>query len=199
MRLLPRFGHRLARDARGATVIEFAIVAPLMLILVMGLLELGYNAYVRAILQGSLNEAGRNSTIEGYALETIDAEVEGDVLTIAPGATFTSTRTSYASFSDVGTLEDFTDKKRDGVFDGVRQADECYFDENGSGAFDAKGIDGRGGADDIVAYTMTADYPLLLPMASLLGWSSRNTISATTVLRNQPFGDQASREVGCQL
>lgn len=184
------------RDRRGATVVEFAIIAPIMLTLTMGMIELGYQAYIRGTLQGTVNEAARNSTLEGATPAEIDAEVQSDVRQLAPDATFVIRRRNYASFADVGTLERFTDKKRGGVFDGIRQDDECYFDENGSGEFDDRGADGQGGADDIVAYTVTATYPRLLPMGGMLGWGN-GTAVATSVIRNQPYGAQASRDVEC--
>ena len=55
--------QRLRTDCRGATIIEFAIVAPVMMFLLMGLGDLLYQLYLQSILDGALQKAGRDSTI----------------------------------------------------------------------------------------------------------------------------------------
>ncbi|HBQ54317.1 MAG TPA: hypothetical protein DD790_07490, partial [Erythrobacter sp.] len=42
----------IRRDDSGATIVEFAIILVPMVILLMGGIELGYNSYVRSVLQG---------------------------------------------------------------------------------------------------------------------------------------------------
>ena len=39
-------------------------------------------------------------------------------------------------------------------------------------------------------YTMTLTYPRLFPVAGLMGWSNSATISAQTLLKNQPYASQ---------
>ena len=51
---------------------------------------------------------------------------------------------------------------------------------------------GQGGADDAVLYTVSVKYKRLFPMAKMFGWSSDLTVKASTVLRNQPYGEQAT-------
>ena len=48
----------------------------------------------------------------------------------------------------------------------------------------------QGGADDAVLYTMTVTYKQMFPMSTMLGWSPNKSITASTVLRNQPYGSQ---------
>ena len=48
----------LRRDQSGATVVEFALVAPIALLLIMGTLELGYQQYVATVLNGAMDQAG---------------------------------------------------------------------------------------------------------------------------------------------
>lgn len=184
----------LSRQNDGATVVEFAIIAPIMLVLTMGMLELGYQAYVQTMLEGALNKAGRDSTLESGAAKAaeIDSAVQATVQGISRQATFTSTRKSYRSFSRIGLAEEFTDTNANGSHD----SGECFVDTNGNGQWDAEqGADGQGGADDIVSYKMTVRYPLLFPLGKLLGWPSHRDISATTILRNQPFGAQQAEAV----
>lgn len=183
---------RLLRgDRRGATAIEFAIVAPVMCLLLMGLCDLAYQSYVQAILTGAIQKAGRDSTIQGASDRTdqLDTAVMTMVRKVAKNATFTSSRKSYAQFSDM-TAEPFTDSNHNGVYDA---ASECFTDINGNGTWDAdRGASGQGGANDVVLYSMTISYPRLFPMFGLIGWPSVVTTGASTVLKNQPYANQTT-------
>lgn len=183
--------RRLRRDRRGATVTEFAVVAPVMLLVTMGMCDLAYQSYVQAMLSGALQRAGRDSTIQGAANRTdaIDAKVKAAVQSVAASATFTTSRKSYANFGQVAP-EPFQDNNGNNSYD---QASECFTDTNGNGKWDTDpGLDGQGGANDVVFYTIAATYPRLFPMAGLMGWSSSQTVSASTVLKNQPYANQSS-------
>ncbi len=179
----------LGRDTRGATLVEFAIVAPVMMLLLMGLGDMAYQIYAQSILNGALQKAGRDSTIQGAANDTadIDAKVSNMVKKIAANATFTYTRKNYDSFSVIKP-EPFTDTNGNGV----RDAKECFTDVNGNGTWDSDpGIAGQGGASDVTVYTVTVTYPRLFPVARLFGWSQSMTISASTLLKNQPYASQS--------
>ena len=188
------FLQRLRRNRRGATIIEFAIVAPVMIFLIMGLGDVLYQAYTQSILNGSLQKAGRDSGIEGNAANsaTIDAKVTTMVKKIAPNAIFVSSRKNYDNFTEVAP-EPFTDADNDGV----RDPGECFYDQNANGVWDADpGAAGQGGASAVTLYTMTATYPRLFPVARLFGWSSTQTITSTTLLKNQPYATQNTTEAG---
>ncbi len=184
------FLRKLGCDRRGVTLVEFALVAPVMLLMLMGLGDMLYQTYAQSILNGELQKAARDSGIEGGAANTatIDAKVQNAVKKIAPNATFTSTRKSYDTFSEVAP-EPFTDSNGNGV----RDPGECFTDENGNGIWDQDpGTSGQGGASAVTVYTMTATYPRLFPVAGLLGWPTTQTISATTLLKNQPYATQTT-------
>ena len=77
------------------------------------------------------------------------------------------------------------------AYNGKYDAGECFEDVNGNGQWDADlGKAGQGAAQDAVLYKMEVTYPRLLPLAPLLGWTANQKVSASTVLRNQPYGDQ---------
>ena len=40
----------LARDRRGAAIVEFALIAPVLLITLFGLFDFGHGMYIRALL-----------------------------------------------------------------------------------------------------------------------------------------------------
>ncbi|MBQ1498751.1 MAG: pilus assembly protein [Sphingomonas sp.] len=180
---------RILRDRRGATVVEFAFVLPVMLVLMMGMMELGYQAYVQSVITGAVQKAGRDSGIQGATPASIDARVLAQVQAVAPGATFAAgypTRSSYTSFSAVAP-EPFVDTNGNGV----RDPGECYTDVNGNGQWDADaGRAGQGGPNDVTVYTAAITYGRLFPVARLLGWPGTATLSATTTLMNQPYATQ---------
>jgi Flp pilus assembly protein TadG len=181
--------YQLARNTRGATAIEFAIIAPVMILLLMGIGDLSYQIYAQSILSGSLQKAGRDSTIQGAPNNTaaIDQKVTDMVKTIAGNATIAFSRKNYDSFSLIKP-EPFTDSNGNGV----RDPKECFTDVNGNGSWDADpGIQGQGGANDITVYTVTVTYPRIFPVAKLFGWSANQTISASTLLKNQPYASQS--------
>lgn len=180
----------LRRDTRGATIVEFALVSPVMILMMMGLGDLGYQVYAQAILNGAMQKAGRDSAIQGGGenTSTIDGKVTYMVKNIAKNATITFTRKNYDSFSVIKP-EPFVDTNGNGV----RNAGECYTDINGNNQWDADpGVNGQGGANDVTVYTATVTYPHLFPVASLLGWPSTQTITASTLLKNQPYASQTT-------
>lgn len=181
----------LRRDTRGAALVEFAIVAPVMVLLIMGLGDLAYQIYAQSILNGAVQKAARDSSIQGGANKTaaIDAKVTAMVQNVAANATFVFNRTSYPSFSSIVKPEPFEDTDKDGKYD----VGECYTDLNSNKKWDAApdpGSLGQGGGNDVTMYTVTVTYPHLFPVTGLLGWPSTQTITASTLLKNQPFASQ---------
>ena len=166
------------------------MVAPVMLLLIMGLMEICWQAYLQSVLTGAVQKAGRDSGLETNIgnTSTIDQNVQNMVLRIDSAVTFKpSQRLYYSTFSQVGKAEPYTDSNKNGQYD----KGECFQDINGNGVWDAdQGTSGQGSADDAVVYTMTMDYPRLFPIYSWLGWSKTAELSATTVLKNQPYASQ---------
>lgn len=183
---------RFARDERGATIVEFALVAPVMLLLLMGLFDLCYRAYAQSILTGAVQAAGRRGTLEGNssanATAALDAAVIGQMKAVANNLTWTSSRKFYRSYSNI-TAEPFDDANHNDRYD----AGECYSDINNNLRWDADpGNSGQGGANDVTVYTMTVTYPRLFPLTGFMGLPAKQEISASTRLKNQPYGSQAA-------
>ena len=190
----PDLFKRFAADTRGLTIIEFAIIAPTLLVLMMGTFDLGFRAYATSVLQGEVQKAARDATLEtgSTAGTALNSRVQTQVSRVIANGTWAFNRKSYSSFTRAGQAENFTDSNSNGV----RDAGECYQDENGNSNWDADvGLNGQGTSDDIVVYTASVSFPRLFPMYGLLGWSPNQTISASTTLRNQPYGTQATYTV----
>lgn len=198
------FMKRLYGERRGATLIEFAIVSPVMLLIMMGLGDALYQEYAQSILSGAVQKAARDSGIEGGAANaaTIDAKViamvsslmktpTNNCATPALAGTWCSTRKSYNSFSEVGTPEPFIDTNKNGV----RDPGECFTDENNNGTWDADpSTTGQGGASATTLYTVSITYPRIFPVAGLFKWPTTQTITSTTLLKNQPYASQSNTE-----
>lgn len=184
--------RELAKDERGVTAVEFGLVAPVFLLMLMGTFNLGQAVYLQGVFHGAVQDAGRDAGLESGAanLAAIDSLVMKRVSGIAPEGAIISSRKNYTTFNDVGTPEDFEDANNNGTYDD----NECFTDVNGNGTWDEdRAMAGLGGADDVVVYTADLTYNWLIPMGGFLGWADTNTISASTVLRNQPFGSQTAR------
>jgi Flp pilus assembly pilin Flp len=177
----------LARDKRGVTAVEFALIAPALLMVLLGVFDTAYNLYTAAVLEGAAQKAARDSTIEGAETRglAIDDRVAAAVHNVMPAAAVTFDRRAYRDYSDIGRPEDYTDIDEDGVCDDG----EPFEDGNGNGVWDSeRGADSMGGARDAVLYTIKVSYPRAFPLMHLLGLPDTVTSQTQTVLRNQPYG-----------
>lgn len=179
--------RRLGRDRRGATAVEFALVAPLILICVFGIVEIALVILMASTIEEAVFEAsrfgitGRNAGAVSRAdnvLRLVEARTYGlidrdqiDVETLV-----------YARFDDVGAEEPFADADADGRYD----VGETYTDVNGNGAWDADmGRAGLGGPGDVVVYRVTWEWGIFTPiMRDILGDGLRQT--ASVAVRNEP-------------
>ena len=99
LRSLPR---RLARDCRGATILEFALIAPVLLAMLLGIALLGIVFYAEAGLRSTVEDAARYATIwprpsqAQIAARMTSKQFGMDPANIvAPTITFNTTTTPY--------------------------------------------------------------------------------------------------------
>lgn len=187
--------QRLAREKRGMALVEFALIAPTFMLLLMGVFDIGYGMYAKAILEGAVESAGRSASLENTTNAAIDDKVRAQITALNRSGNLQFTRTYYQNYVDVDLPEDFTDTNGNSQWD----PGECYVDRNGNNSWDADvGLPGRGGAQDVVLYSAAFEYRRLFPLWKILGQSENQTITGTTYLRNQPFSAQAAR-VGVRI
>lgn len=191
----PAFLRRLRRDRRGATVVEFAIVAPVMSLLVLGAFEFAHTLYVRGTLQGIVQKVARDATMEEKdpikANEELDNKVKRQVYALRNDARIDIKRRFYRNFSEAAAAkpEPFSDTNKNDTCD----AGEPFQDNNNNNTWDRDGGDaGQGGARDAVVYTVEMTYKPTLPIYNFLGGSRETKVEAATVLRNQPYDVQGS-------
>ncbi len=190
--MIRRFLIQLRRDQQGVSAVEFALLAPVLLTMIMGLLDLAYNMYTTQMLQGAVQAAARKSTIEGASTDTaaIDGIVTTAVHALAPSATMTFSRKAYNNFGNVNRPEDFDDVNADGTCNNG----EPFEDANANGNWDMDpGQAGFGGARDAVLYRVNVVYPRVFPIFAFIpGQSDTFSMKAEVVLRNQPYGTQSA-------
>nr|WP_281372452.1 TadE/TadG family type IV pilus assembly protein [Novosphingobium hassiacum] len=177
-------------DREGSTIVEFAFVMPIFMLVIIGCLDVGQMVYGIGVLDGAVEKAARDSTLETGDTSIADGKVRDVIGEVLPGAIVSSTRESYYAFSDVGRPERWNDANNDGNC----STGETYVDENGNGSWDSEiGESGNGGANDVVVYKVTVRYdPVFAIPLVPLNWNTRE-ISSTTVHRNQPFALQEGR------
>lgn len=211
-RRLSRLRHHfltLRREERGVAAVEFALIAPVFLFMMLGTFDIGHTIFMRAVLDGAVQKAARDSALETGAASrsNIDQEVTAIVRSLSNSATLTFDRQNYANFSSVDQPERLlTDPNGDGICNN----NETYEDANGNFQWDADvGRQGLGGPQDVVQYTVTVSYPAIFPLGSFsrngtakvngvnqdasftfAAIAPRRTLTSVAILRNQPFGQQ---------
>lgn len=189
-----RHPARILRDEAGAYMLEFAMVMPVFLLMVMGTFDLGVQMYAKAALGGAVEYAARLNTLETNAnnASVIDQTVRDRVGVVARYASLNFTRTNFNNYSDVNRPEDFNDTNGNGA----RDSFECFSDANNNNSYDQnRGANGQGGASDVVLYKVDMTFNRIFPLWKILGQSQSETITVTTVLRNQPYTNQTDSTV----
>ena len=182
--------RRFARQSEGATIIEFALVFPIVLMITFGIMEIGLCMASLVTLEGGLKEASRygitsqstappNMSLVPTAfkvgndnrLMTIGYILNVNTLDLIDLNTATINTAVYSSFSAVKDGEPFTDLNGNGVYDGpgspgVPAAGEPYSDMNCNGSRDGAGAssNGVGAAGNIVVYTVNYNWKILTPI-----------------------------------
>ena len=176
----------LGRDRSGNTMVEFALIGPVFLVMVLGIFEICLILFTSGSLQSAVASASRYGTTgqagEGDRLTAITEILrertfgfididEADIATLV-----------YPSFIEIGSPEPFTDQDSNGAYD----PGEPFDDINGNGAWDADmGAAGLGGPGDIVLYTV--DYRSRLMNAFVAPLLGDIHYQASIAVRNEPY------------
>ncbi len=190
--------RNVALDERGIAAVEFAMIAPVMIVMICGFMEYAHLSTARTTLEAATMRAAR-------AVAASDCPSNRPALMLSivqnamadtprvPGTQVEVVTKSYSGqFSDVGEPEPYNDTNSNNRWD----AGETYTDVNGNSAYDTDmGRSGSiGGAGQVVSYTAT------FQVASLFGFINQQfnngqpfRIRASTVIRNEPV----FRTTGC--
>jgi hypothetical protein len=183
---------RLRRRDDGSTLLEFAFVAPVLMILLFGGMEVGMIFFADSLLEGGLREASRfgltgapppSGTREDHIVEVVNANGAGVVVIDETNIT----TLVYPNFTSIGEPEPFTDSNGNLVYD----ASEPFVDINCNSQWDPDmGKSGLGHGGEVVKYSINYELPLLSGLlAPLLGTDGKFPLAASVVVRNEPFDD----------
>ena len=188
--------RNLPRDSRGVSAVEFALLAPVFLGILLVVFEFGFAFYARAVLQGAVDEAARTATLENTQWTRISQRVSDQVKRVIPASdaetdiSFELDPVYYANYVEINLPEDFEDNNNNNEWD----SDECFVDRNNNASYDIDvGVAGRGSAQDVVMIQATLTYVRPFPLWKMFRLDPTQTIQVSTFLRNQPFSAQAAQ------
>ncbi|MCE2926711.1 MAG: pilus assembly protein [Rickettsiales bacterium] len=173
----------------GASIIEFAIVAPVLMLFLVGFIELGLMYFTSTVLEGATNVSSRVGKT-GFAPTGTSREdyIRSEVERLSGGYLTPDMiqieALSYNAFSAVGQPEPCT------TFVDPPPCINGFTDVNGNGQWDAdQGSAGPGGMGQIVLYKVSYPWPIFTPlMANIIGGNSGTyTISAIATVKNERF------------
>jgi len=187
---------RFARCRDGAAALEFALVLPPLLLILLGMFEVSMVMFTQASMEGALREAarygvtGQNSSDPASRESQILSLIDQYTLNLVDMTKASISYKVYNSFTSIGTPEPFGDSNGNGKYD----AGEPYTDVNGNGHWDAdQGKNGAGDYAQVVQYTIDYDWPLMTPfIGAVMGTNGKVHLRASMVVRNEPWNDVAS-------
>ncbi len=175
----------LARDKKGVTVVEFGLILPVTLTLLLGSIDLGWQMYASSVAQGSLQRQARLSALENASFSAMKANIKGDLKLFADASDISITAKSYKSFTGIGAPEKITTDIA--PLNAINKGD-CFVDSNSNGVYDtAQGSSGIGTAEDAVVYEMEMSFERLMPFSTYVGMSNPVVIKRKAIVKNEPF------------
>ena len=183
----------LHRDSSGSAATEFAFTAPLLIMVIVAIMEFSMILFLTTLLEGSLRDAARfavtgTTPIGMTREEAIVQKLQDATMGLVSIEQENVSTLIYPAFSNVGQPEPYID---DSPSNGQYDTGESYTDINGDGEWSADmGKPGVGGECDVVVYRVESDWPLMFGLlAASIG--QQFTISASTAVRNEPYGNNA--------
>ena len=179
----------------GVTAVEFGFIAPVLFLLVMGIVEAGLIMSAQNTLESATYVASRTGrtgfvdtgktqeeTIIDLLKERASLFLDTDYVGIDAMSVTTKT---YADLDGINEPEPYVDANSNGV----RDNGENFTDINGNGVWDEdRGGSGFGSAGEIVVYTVTYPWPLFTPLVGeFIGTDGIFTLTSRAVVKNEPF------------
>ena len=175
---------------KGISALEFALVAPIMLLAITGIIDLMLVMFVTSLMEGGLRDGSRLGRIGFQPVgstreEAVAQKIADATIGLLDMNQVQITTKVYQDFSSVGQPEPFTDANANGSYD----AGESYTDVNGNSAWDAdQGVAGLGSPNNVVLYTVHYDWTLLTPLLpTFLPNGGTFPIEVSLAVRNEPW------------
>lgn len=179
--------RNFAKNTSGATIIEFAVVSPLLFLLLAGIIELGLILFTTSAMEGATNIGARIGKTNFYTGNR-ESYIRNEIIKLTGGMLNTNNLSisilSYNSFANIGQPEPCISPSTPPCpgIPGVN-----FTDINGNGTWDAdQGATNAGGSGAVVLYRSTYPWHLFTPLlSSLIGTDGTYTITAVSAVRNE--------------
>jgi hypothetical protein len=186
-----RWGASRASQDRGTTAVEFAMIAPVLLLTLMGIIEFGFMWTADIVLKDATQDAartGRTGFVSENATQdaTVRAIVRSRASVILDADKISIKSLSYSGFDTLKKPEPFVDANGNGV----RDDGENFTDVNGNGIWDEdQGLSGYGGTSEVVLYTVSYPWSFFTPLIGDVVEATNGvvTLTATAVVQNEPY------------
>jgi Flp pilus assembly protein TadG len=182
--------RQFLRAHDGVTAVEFAVIAPVIVLLLMGIVEFALIMLTYNVMESATSVSARlgatGFTASGTSrAQTILAAINNRAGALINTSQLAVTAKYYTLYDQINDPEPYTDSNHNSTHD----SGEPYTDVNGNGSWDADmGTAGYGGAGDIVVYTVTYPWQIVTPlMSGLIGTNGTFTITTHAVTKNEPF------------
>jgi len=183
--------RRVARDRRGSSAVEFALVAPVLFLTMVGTMEVGTILFVDHLVEGAVRDASRFGitglgATETERIQTVRNIIDNRTLGLVDVDNAEINTLIYNDFQSIGEPEPYTDNS---PANGAYDVGEAYDDVNGNGVWDNdQGAVGAGDSDEIVLYRIRYDLDLLTGMLDhVIGQDGVISMEASIAVRNEPF------------
>lgn len=178
----------LRRNTDGVVAIEFAFIAPVVLLMIMGIIEFSLVMFTMAVMESATSHTSRLGKT-GYteAGSTREEQIIANIQALTTGLLDPNqiqiTAKVYDAFDNVGDPEPFVDANSNMIYD----EGETYSDINGNSEWDADmGSAGFGDANDVVVYTVSYPWRINTPIISnIIG--NIFTITTRAAVKNEPY------------
>jgi Flp pilus assembly protein TadG len=187
--MMRRLSFLPRRDRKGTTAIEFALIAPVMMTLIAGTIEVVHFLMMQVTLESALSLVARENSValtltedeRNERMRTRLTDIMHSFPAVDNGVISIET-TVYRTFGSAYP-EAFDDANENGIYD----EGETFDDRNRNGVRDADApVEGEmGGLGDVVSYSVTYPakpfFPFLRPI-----FGDSFDVTSSTVARNEP-------------
>lgn len=188
-----KFLRRFIGGNEGVAAVEFAMVAPVLFLLIFGITEFSLIMYATSIIEGATTNSSRMGKTGYTEAGMTREEMIYDIIKDEAGSLFNPdhlviTAKAYNDYDDIGVAEDYDDNNGNGTYD----VGDTLYDTNGNGVWDSDiGAAGLGGAGDVVVYTVSYPWELFTPLIGSMFENSTYTITTSIVVKNEPYDLEA--------
>lgn len=180
---------RFRRCKRGATAVEFALVFPIFLVIILALFELGLIGYTSVALESIVTRVGREASIGNFnGDETRSEQVKAMI------KERTKPLIGSENIQIIDTVLSVTESGgyNAALPDYCNNPPSCtmFVDNNGNGVYDPPGTGGGfGGAEEVVEIRVRLPWRANFGfIRDVFGENGITPITAVTIVKNEPFG-----------